>query len=73
MFYQVRKSSRHSGISSEQTRTPCRVAGEDGPMIKVKCNDMHATGAQEFVILLHPTRVLPFVGLKGEMYRIINS
>ena len=36
-------------------------------MIKVMCNDTHATGAQDFVISLHPTHFPPFDGLKREI------
>ena len=43
----VLKSSENSGTSSEDIHTICRVAEEQDPVIKVMCNDMHATGAQE--------------------------
>lgn len=36
-------------------------------MIKVMCNDTHATGAEVFVISLHPTRFPPIGRLKREM------
>ena len=59
------KLQQNLGNSSEKTRTSCRVAEEDRPMIKVMCQGMHATGAQDSVISLHPTRFLPFDGLEG--------
>lgn len=36
-------------------------------MIKVMCIDTHATGAQGFVILLHPTTFMPLKAWKGEI------
>ena len=36
-------------------------------MVKVMCNDTHATGAQGFVISLHPTRSTPLDGLAREI------